>query len=167
MEPPSSLSFGMHWSQTWLCIIQQVLRRPLVHANLSTHRCVAVQWRFFISLTNPLQLRSAYNIVTTLKGLSGFGGHWDDEKGMNIGLQEADAWNAYCTVHCIIPFHGDYADLFSRNTTRPRPTHRRDSPCTSSCPDLCLTLARVPMLSVHPTRLGAHLALYRQCLRNQ
>lgn len=49
--------------------------------------------------TNSLQLRSAYNMVTTLKGLSGF--HWDDEQGMNIGVAETNAWSVYTTVHCI------------------------------------------------------------------
>jgi hypothetical protein len=42
--------------------------------------------------------------VTTLKGLSGLGSHWDDEKGMDIGLHEADAWNVYCTVRHINHF---------------------------------------------------------------
>ena len=36
----------------------------------------------------------------TLKGLSGF--NWDDEKGMNISIDEADAWKAYITVCCIL-----------------------------------------------------------------
>ena len=36
--------------------------------------------------------------MSTLKGLSGFSDWWDDEKGMNIGVNEADAWNAYCVV---------------------------------------------------------------------
>ncbi|KAF8222228.1 hypothetical protein L208DRAFT_1413732 [Tricholoma matsutake] len=45
------------------------------------------------------QLWSAYTIVSTLKGLSGFGEQWDDEKGMNIGVGEVDAWNAYCMKH--------------------------------------------------------------------
>jgi hypothetical protein len=40
-------------------------------------------------------------MVTTLKSLSGLGDHWDDEKGMNIGIKEADAWNTYCVVRCI------------------------------------------------------------------
>ena len=40
-------------------------------------------------------------MVTTLKSLSGLGAHWDDEKEMNIGLKEADAWNIYCTVRCV------------------------------------------------------------------
>ncbi|KAF8233051.1 hypothetical protein L208DRAFT_1135319, partial [Tricholoma matsutake] len=39
------------------------------------------------------RLWTAYNTVTTLKGLSSF--NWDDEKGMNIGIGEADAWKAY------------------------------------------------------------------------
>ncbi|KAF8220913.1 hypothetical protein L208DRAFT_1331121 [Tricholoma matsutake] len=43
------------------------------------------------------RLRSAYTIVSTLKGLSGFSDRWDDEKGMNIGVNEVDAWNAYCS----------------------------------------------------------------------
>ncbi|KAF8235265.1 hypothetical protein L208DRAFT_1257999 [Tricholoma matsutake] len=43
------------------------------------------------------QLQTAYNTVTTLKGLSSF--NWDDEKGMNIGIGEADAWKAYITKH--------------------------------------------------------------------
>ncbi|KAF8228064.1 hypothetical protein L208DRAFT_1187260, partial [Tricholoma matsutake] len=43
------------------------------------------------------QLCTAYNTVSTLKGLSGFA--WDDEKGMNIGIGEADAWKAYITKH--------------------------------------------------------------------
>ena len=86
---------------------------------------------------------------------------------MNIGLQEADAWNAYCIVCCINTCHADHADLDSRNTIKPRPTHRRDSPCTSSCPDSCLASARAPMHSVHPTRLGVHLAWYLQCHQNQ
>jgi hypothetical protein len=37
-----------------------------------------------------------------LKGLSGLGNNWDDEKGMNIGLAEADAWKVYCTVRCSV-----------------------------------------------------------------
>lgn len=45
------------------------------------------------------QLWSAYSIVSTLKGLSGFGERWDDGKGMNIGVGEVDAWNAYCMKH--------------------------------------------------------------------
>ncbi|KAF8224591.1 hypothetical protein L208DRAFT_1310432, partial [Tricholoma matsutake] len=45
------------------------------------------------------QLQSAYTIVSTLKGLSGFSDQWDDEKGMNIGVNEVDAWNAYCMKH--------------------------------------------------------------------
>ncbi|KAF8227349.1 hypothetical protein L208DRAFT_1039917, partial [Tricholoma matsutake] len=44
-------------------------------------------------------LRSAYTLVSTLKGLSGFGEQWNDEKGMDIGINEKDAWNAYCTKH--------------------------------------------------------------------
>ncbi|KAF8222592.1 hypothetical protein L208DRAFT_1123139, partial [Tricholoma matsutake] len=43
------------------------------------------------------QLRTAYNTVTTLKGLSSF--NWDDEKGMNIGIGEVDAWKAYIMKH--------------------------------------------------------------------
>ncbi|KAF8232187.1 hypothetical protein L208DRAFT_1157890, partial [Tricholoma matsutake] len=39
------------------------------------------------------QLRSAYNMVTTLKGLSGFS--WDAERGMNIGVNEKCAWDMY------------------------------------------------------------------------
>jgi hypothetical protein len=61
------------------------------------------------SLINSLQLRSAYNTVTILKGLSGFS--WDDEKGMNIGIGEADAWKTYTIVtsakvpHVFITIH--------------------------------------------------------------
>jgi hypothetical protein len=70
-------------------------------------------------LTNSPQLRAAYNTVTTLKGLSGLGNHWDDEKGMNIGINEADAWNTYCMVRCINTMsstHRDHADLASLET---------------------------------------------------
>jgi hypothetical protein len=38
-----------------------------------------------------------------LKGLSGFDKQWDNEKGMNIRVDEADAWNEYCMV-CHINF---------------------------------------------------------------
>ncbi|KAF8221975.1 hypothetical protein L208DRAFT_1207614, partial [Tricholoma matsutake] len=43
------------------------------------------------------QLRSAYNMVATLKGLSGFS--WDAECGMNIGVNEKCAWDVYTEKH--------------------------------------------------------------------
>ena len=45
----------------------------------------------------------------TPKGLSGF--NWDDEKGMNIGIGEADAWKAYITVCCIMILSDCTTDL--------------------------------------------------------
>lgn len=45
-----------------------------------------------------VQLRSQYNIITTLKGLSGLGSRYTTELGMNIGVAEKSVWDEYTTV---------------------------------------------------------------------
>ncbi|KAF8228774.1 hypothetical protein L208DRAFT_1174287, partial [Tricholoma matsutake] len=73
-----------------------------LHHTTGAMKTVSAYKSKFLDLVtnlNSLQLRAAYNLIMTLKGLSGLGDHWDDEKGMNVGLQEADAWNTYCTKH--------------------------------------------------------------------
>ncbi|KAF8223584.1 hypothetical protein L208DRAFT_1411625 [Tricholoma matsutake] len=44
-------------------------------------------------------LHTQYNIVTTLKGLSGIGCKYTTELGMNIGVAEQSVWKEYITKH--------------------------------------------------------------------
>jgi hypothetical protein len=48
--------------------------------------------------------------------LSGF--NWDDEKEMNIGIGEADAWKAYIMVHCILILSDCATDLVAETQWR-------------------------------------------------
>jgi hypothetical protein len=43
-----------------------------------------------------LQLKKSYNIVAALKRLSGFS--WDDDRGLNITINELSAWDEYIVV---------------------------------------------------------------------
>lgn len=45
-----------------------------------------------------VQLRTQYNLVTTLRGLSGLGCRYTTELGMNIGVAEQSVWTEYTTV---------------------------------------------------------------------
>ncbi|KAF8235890.1 hypothetical protein L208DRAFT_1391719 [Tricholoma matsutake] len=51
------------------------------------------------------QLCTQYNIVTTLKGLSGIGCKYTMELGMNIGVAEQSVWKEYITVCFIINYY--------------------------------------------------------------
>jgi hypothetical protein len=50
-------------------------------------------------LITTVQLQALYNLVSTLKRLSGLGCKWTDEQRMNIGVADAAIWAEYTTVH--------------------------------------------------------------------
>jgi hypothetical protein len=51
------------------------------------------------SRLNIIQLHTQYNLVATLKGLSGIGCKYSTELGMNIGVAEQSVWKEYTMVH--------------------------------------------------------------------
>jgi hypothetical protein len=53
------------------------------------------------------QLRTQYNLVTTLKGLSGIGCKYTMELGMNIGVAEQSVWKEYTSVRSIINYYSE------------------------------------------------------------
>jgi hypothetical protein len=53
------------------------------------------------NLLKIVQLRTQYNLVTTLRGLSGIGCRYTTELGMNIGVAEQSVWTEYTAV-CLI-----------------------------------------------------------------
>lgn len=57
--------------------------------------------RSLLNLLNIFQLRTQYNLVTTLRGLSGLGCRYTTELGMNIGVAEQSVWTEYTTVRLI------------------------------------------------------------------
>ena len=84
---------------------------------------------------------------------------------MNIGVAEADAWDAYTTVRRVHIEQGkgpDSALLATRNTVVPSLICTRGFLSIISCQDLCLASGKVPMLSVHQSRLMVLPVLYQQ-----
>jgi len=95
---------GSFKGPTWTAATQEMAKFPTKGPNKTSTACSSKYGRVSIS-THPnlktltiLQLRSQYNRVTTLKGLSGLGSRYTTELGMNIGVAEQSVWNEYTTV---------------------------------------------------------------------
>ena len=82
---------------------------------------------------------------------------------MNIGVAEANAWDAYTTVHRVHIEQGkgpDSASLATRNTVAPSAIRTRGFLSIISCQGLCLASGKVPMLSIRQSKLMVLPALY-------
>jgi len=96
---------GSFKAPTWTAAVQEMAKFLTKGPNKTATACSSKYSRVRISAHHNrksltiLQLRTQYNIVTTLKGLSGLGSRYTTELGMNIGVNEQSVWNEYTTVH--------------------------------------------------------------------
>ena len=93
---------GFFKAPTWTAAAQEMAKFPTNGPNKTAPACASKYGRVSISrhrdlkCLTTLQLRTQYNLVTTLK--SGLGSRYTTELGMNIGVAEQSVWNEYVTV---------------------------------------------------------------------
>ncbi|KAF8231195.1 hypothetical protein L208DRAFT_1399325 [Tricholoma matsutake] len=75
---------------TWTAAVQEMVKIPPVKGLAKNSTACSSKYG---------HLRTQYNIVTTLKGLSGIGCKYTMELGMNIGVAEQSVWKEYITKH--------------------------------------------------------------------
>ncbi|KAF8233381.1 hypothetical protein L208DRAFT_1395858 [Tricholoma matsutake] len=81
---------------TWTAAVQEMAKIPPVKGLAKNSAVCSSKYG---------HLHTQYNIVTTLKGLSGIGCKYTTELGMNIGVAEQSVWKEYITVHFIINYY--------------------------------------------------------------
>jgi hypothetical protein len=95
---------GSFKAPTWTAAVQEMAKFPTKGPNKNATACSSKYGRVSISKHHNsksltiLQLRTQYNLITTLKGLSGLGSRYTTELGMNIGVAEESVWKEYVTV---------------------------------------------------------------------
>jgi hypothetical protein len=98
---------------TWTAAVQEMAKIPPVkglakNATACSSKygrvCTDLCHRHSLSIW---QLRTQYNLVTTLKGLSGIGCKYTTELGMNIGVAEQSVWKEYTMVRSIINYYSE------------------------------------------------------------
>jgi len=95
---------GSFKSPTWTAAAEEMAKFPTKGPKKTPTACSSKY--SFVSISRHrdskfltiLQLRTQYNLITTLKGLSGLGSRYTSELGMNIGVAEQSMWDEYVMV---------------------------------------------------------------------